>query len=158
MLPERLVEWQSSSEGMRLGWRHPGSTVWNLLHYTKTENAQKARNKRLLFIMWLLHVQLLRGQNRYGFVWAVIINPPELPFSQLMTKLEMIHILQAQVCGCVSTHPRLLATSKKTNGKLVTLQKSQLHQARWNRTVLQFGSENQLNLQNYLSIPFCDFL
>jgi len=24
---------------------------------------------------------------------------------QLMTKLEMMHILQAQVCGCISSHP-----------------------------------------------------
>jgi len=29
--------------------------------------------------MWLLCVQLLGGQNRYGLVCAVMINPPELP-------------------------------------------------------------------------------
>jgi len=29
--------------------------------------------------MWLLYVQLLEGQNRYGIVWALMINPPELP-------------------------------------------------------------------------------
>jgi len=29
--------------------------------------------------MWLLYVQLLREKNRYGLVWAVGINPPELP-------------------------------------------------------------------------------
>jgi len=28
--------------------------------------------------MWLLYVQLLGGQNRYGLVCAVMINPPEL--------------------------------------------------------------------------------
>jgi len=28
--------------------------------------------------MWLLYVQLLGGQNRYGLVCAVIINPLEL--------------------------------------------------------------------------------
>jgi len=28
--------------------------------------------------MWLLYVQLLGGQNRYGRVCAVMINPPEL--------------------------------------------------------------------------------
>jgi len=27
--------------------------------------------------MWLSYVQLLRGQNRYGLVWAVTINAPE---------------------------------------------------------------------------------
>jgi len=31
--------------------------------------------------MWLLYVQLLRGQNRYGLVCAVMINPPELPIN-----------------------------------------------------------------------------
>ena len=30
------------------------------------------------FIVGLLYVQLLEGQNRYGLVWAVVINPPEL--------------------------------------------------------------------------------
>jgi len=29
--------------------------------------------------MWLLFVQLLGGQNKYGVVCAVMINPPELP-------------------------------------------------------------------------------
>jgi len=28
--------------------------------------------------MWLLYVQLLGGQNRYGLVCAIMINPPEL--------------------------------------------------------------------------------
>jgi len=31
--------------------------------------------------MWLLYVQLLAGQNRYGRACAVIINPPELPIN-----------------------------------------------------------------------------
>jgi len=35
--------------------------------------------------------------------------------------------------------------------------KSQLNQASQNRTGLKFGSENQLNTHNYLSILFCDF-
>jgi len=30
------------------------------------------------FIMWLLYLQLLREKKRYGLVWAVRINPPEL--------------------------------------------------------------------------------
>jgi len=28
--------------------------------------------------MWLLYVELLRGQNRYGLVCAVVINSSEL--------------------------------------------------------------------------------
>jgi len=31
--------------------------------------------------MWLLYVELLKGQNRYGLVCAVIINPSELPIN-----------------------------------------------------------------------------
>jgi len=39
----------------------------------------KYGRKPPFFIMWLLYVQLLGGQNRYGLVLAVMINPPELP-------------------------------------------------------------------------------
>jgi len=70
------------------------------------------------FIMWLLYVQLLRGQNRYGIMWALMINPPELP---IMTKPEMMHILQTQMCSCISAQPGL--PHQKQNGKLVVQQK-----------------------------------
>jgi len=46
-------------------------------------------------ITWLLYVQLLRGKNRYGLIWAVVINPPELPIND---EAQKKHILQAQVC------------------------------------------------------------
>ena len=52
--------------------------------------------------MWLLYVQLLGKKNSYGFVWAVMINPPELPI-ELVTKLKTTYILQAQVCDGIST-------------------------------------------------------
>jgi len=39
----------------------------------------KDARKLMFVIMWLLHVQLLKGQNRFGLVRAVTINPPELP-------------------------------------------------------------------------------
>jgi len=66
-----------------------------------------------------------------------------------------MHILQAQMCGCISALPGLPHQKKKreTSDAL----KSQLNQARWNRKVLKFGSETQLNAHNYLSILFCDF-
>jgi len=35
--------------------------------------------RKCSFFMWLLYVQLLGGQNKYGVVCAVMINPPELP-------------------------------------------------------------------------------
>jgi len=34
-------------------------------------------------------------------LWSIHLN------CQLVTKFEMMHILQAQVCGCVSAHPGL---------------------------------------------------
>jgi len=70
----------NQSEGMQAGDDgHPGLTVWSLLNYARIENTHKLRKKTFVFIMWLLYVQLLVGQNRYGLVWAVMINPPELP-------------------------------------------------------------------------------
>jgi len=34
-------------------------------------------------------------------LWSIHLN------CQLMTKLEMMHIFQAQACGCISAHPGL---------------------------------------------------
>jgi len=51
------------------------------------ETAQELRmrmkyaRKLLFFIKWLFYVQLLRGQNKYRLVWAVITNPLELPIN-----------------------------------------------------------------------------
>ena len=39
----------------------------------------KYARKFSFFIMWLLYVQLLSTKNRYSLVWAIMINPPELP-------------------------------------------------------------------------------
>ena len=65
---------------MRLGWRTPRVDSFKLavLAYTRIENAHKVRKKTFIFtvFMWLLYVQLLWGQNRYAFVWAVRINLP----------------------------------------------------------------------------------
>jgi len=46
----------------------------------------------------------------------------------LMTKLEMIRILQAQVCGCISAHPGL--SDQKRKGETSDASKSQLYQAK----------------------------
>jgi len=127
---------------------HPGLTFWNMLtlNYTRKENEHKVRKKLPFFNMWLLYVQLLAEQNRYGLVWAIMINQPEL------TMLEMMHILQAQVCGSISAHPAL--PNHKTKGETSDASNCQLNQASWNRTVLKFGSENQLNAHNFTSIVF----
>jgi len=65
---------------MRLGWWTPRVDSLKLaeLAYTRIENAHKVRKKTFIFtvFMWLLYVQLLWGQNRYAFVWAVRINLP----------------------------------------------------------------------------------
>jgi len=105
--------------------------------------------KLSIFIMWLLYVQLW-VQNRGWLVWAVMINRPELP-----TKLKMMHILQAQVCGCISAHPGL--SHQKTKRETSDASKRQLNQASWNRKVVKFGFANQLKFNNYLSILFLWF-
>jgi len=51
-----------------------------------------------------------------------MINPLELS-----TKLEVMHILQAQVCGCISVQPGLL--HQKTKGETSDASKNQLNQA-----------------------------
>jgi len=54
--------------------------------------------------MWLFYVQLLGDSTDSGLcepLWSNRLN------CQLMTMLEMMHILQAQVCGCISAHTRL---------------------------------------------------
>jgi len=64
-----------------------------------------------------------------------------------MTKLEMMHLLQAQVCRCISAHLGLPHQKKKQE----TRDASKLNQASGNGTVLKFVSENQFNVHNYLS-------
>ena len=85
------------------------------------------------------------GQNKYGLVWAVVIHPPDEARNDA-------HIASTGVQLYYCT-PRVI-TSKKRNGNLVMHPKSQLNQGSWNRTVFKFGSENQLNVHNYLSILF----
>jgi len=53
----------------------------NLKTTQKLRMRIKCARNFLFFIVWLLYVQLLRGKNRYGLVWAVMINPPELPIN-----------------------------------------------------------------------------
>ena len=67
---------------MRLGWRIPGVNNLKLAELQKNwecENVQSAQENFSIFIMWLWYVQLLGEQNRYELVWAVMIDPPELP-------------------------------------------------------------------------------
>jgi len=72
-----------------------------------------------------------------------------------MTKLETMHILQAQLCGCICTYAGL--PYQRTKPETSDALKSQLNKARWNRKVLKFGSENQLNADNCLSRFFVIF-
>jgi len=56
---------------------------------------------------------------------------------QLMTNLEMMHILKAQVCGCINSHPGL--PHQKMKPETSDGSKSQLNQAGSNRAVFKFG-------------------
>ena len=58
---------------------HPGLTVWNLLNYTKIENAYEVCKKILVFYYVAVICTITKGKKN-GFVWAVMINPPEMPY------------------------------------------------------------------------------
>ena len=63
-----------------------GTQGWQLetCHCIRIENAHIVRKKNFIFYyatVSLYVVQLLGGQNRYVFVWAVMINPPKLPIN-----------------------------------------------------------------------------
>jgi len=73
---------------------HPGLTVRNLLNYTRIE--MKFARLFSFFIIWLLNAQLLRGK-RYRLVWAVMINPPEMPTNDESHIASTGVRLQAQV-------------------------------------------------------------
>jgi len=61
--------------------------------------------KLLYYIMWLV-CTTIGGQNRYGLVWAIIINPPELPIQWWSSK-GCTYCKQTQVCCCIRAHPRV---------------------------------------------------
>ena len=99
-----------------------------------------------------IYVQLLGGQNRYGFcepIWSILLS------CQLMTMLEMMHTLQAQVCRSISAHPGL--PHHKTKPETRNASKSQTNQASCNRTILKFVAEGQFNVHIYLSSLFLWF-
>ena len=139
------------ARGLRV-WE-PWFTVWNLLNYTRLENAHKVRKKASVF--YYVNVKCATNwwyRTDTGLcepLWSIRLN------CQLMTKLEMMRILQAHVCGCISAHPGL--PDQKTKRETSNASKSQRNQASWNRAVLKFGSENQLHVHNYLSILFLLF-
>jgi len=132
---------------------HPVLTVWNWLNYTRIENAHKVRNKTFVSCYVGFKYTTTGGRVDMGLCEpfrSIRLN------CQLMTVFDMMHILQAQEWGCVSTHPWL--PNHKTKRESCDASRSQLNQASWNRTFLKYGSENQLNVHNYLSIFFCDIL
>jgi len=121
------LEWRTSRVGsLKLATKQELCTR----NYTRTENAHEVRKKLSFFNMWRLCEPL----------WSIRLN------CRLMAKLEMMHILQAQVCGCISAYPGL--PHQKTKRENSDASKSQLNQTNWNRTVLKFGSENQLKVPN----------
>jgi len=67
----------------------------------------------------------------------------------------MMHTLQAQVFICIGIHLGL--PHQKTKRETSDASKSQLNQASSKKRVLMFGSENQSNVHNYLSIRLYDF-
>jgi len=173
-----------------------------------------ARKHSSLF-MWLLYVglQLLGGQNRYAFVWAIMINTPRtvarkcslwglyvcavrldienflkppvicsvwyfnlgalelclegeahqstpgrrewiLLNCQLVTKLEVMHILQAQVWSCISAHPGL--PHQKTKRETNDAWKNSAKPGKLKYDCFEIWLRKK-NDRNYYSVLFCDF-
>ena len=84
------------------GWdgRHPGLTVWNLRNYTRIENAHIVRKKTFVFCYVAVIRTIFKGRKDTGLcesLWSIRLK------CHLMTILETKHILQAQVCDCIST-------------------------------------------------------
>jgi len=91
------------------GWHggHPGLTVWNLLKLHKNCGCAWSTQAyfQFFYVAVIYTVQLLRGKNRYG---ACVSRYDQSAWTvKVRTKLEMMHILQAQVCVCISAHPGL---------------------------------------------------
>jgi len=129
---------------MRLGWRTPRD---DSLTTQEFRMRIKYARKFSFFIMWLLAYMYNYWGDRtdkglWEPLWSILLN------CQLMTKLEMMHILQAQVCGSISAHPGL--PHQKTKLETRDASKSQINQASWNRTILKFVLEDQLNVHIYL--------
>jgi len=76
----RMPRWIAVDQNLRAGG---GDTQGWQFEICKLHNNWDCActQENVRFIMWLLYVQLLRGQNRYGLVCAVMINPPELPIN-----------------------------------------------------------------------------
>ena len=113
----------------------------------RIESAHKVRKETFVFHNVAVIVQLLWGQNRYGLVWAVMINPPELPIND--EARNYAHIASTGV----RLHKRTPkdATSKNVTGSEWRIKKS-TKSSNLIRAVLKFSSENQLNVRNSLSI------
>jgi len=134
---------------------HPGLTVWNVLKLHKNwECLWSTQENFKTFVFYYVGVicTTTGGRTESGLcepLRSIRLN------CQLKTKLEMMHILQAQVWSCISAHPGL--PHQETKREASDASKSQLNQASWKKTVLKFASKNQLNTRNYLSTLFCDF-
>jgi len=65
---------------MRWEWRSPRVDSLKFVNYTIIEIAHKVRKKIFVFYV-AVKCTIAGGQNRYGLVCAVVINPLELPIN-----------------------------------------------------------------------------
>jgi len=132
---------------MRLGWRRPRVDSLKLAKLHKNCECAWSTQENFRFLLGGCRMYNYWGDRKdTGLcepLWSIRLN------CQSMTKLEMMHTMQTQVWCCISAHPRL--PPQKTKRETGDASKSQLNQARWNRTVLIFGSENLLNFHNFQS-------
>jgi len=74
----------SRAEKVPLGWPTPRVDSLTFVNNTIIKNAHKVRKKIFIFYVAVICTST-GGQNRYGVVCAVMINPPELSMANLET-------------------------------------------------------------------------
>jgi len=85
---------------------HPGLTVSNFPNYTRIENAHEVRKKVFVFYYVAVISTITKGKKDTGEGekrYSVSRCDQSAWNAMLVTKLKTKHILQAQVCDCIST-------------------------------------------------------
>jgi len=86
------------------GWQ-----FWNLINYTRIENVHKV-HKKTLFLLFACYIYYC-GDSIDTDLCEPLLSI--FLYCQEMTKLEVMRILQAQVCHCISAHTGLPHQKKK---------------------------------------------
>ena len=116
---------------MRLGWRIPRVDSLKLAKLHKNWECAWSTQENFRFsnvaVVQCITTGVITDTDLFEPLWSSRLN------YQLMTKPEMMHILQAQHrCAAISTNPGL--PNQKTKRATSDASKSQLNQANWNNS------------------------